>query len=196
MAIQVEVKSNGFNLNDKLFNYVSKKAEKLERYISEADEARVELTYAKTARIASDRFVAQITLNGKKMLLRAEERSDDVYAAFDAAIDKIQRRIERYKGKRYRGRGDSLSMGEAAMEIIEEELAAEMAEELAAEAEPVIARRKKFTLYPMDEYEAVEQSKLLGHEDFFIFFNMDTNSVNVLYTRRDGTYGLIDTELA
>ncbi|MEJ2759893.1 MAG: ribosome-associated translation inhibitor RaiA [Anaerolineales bacterium] len=192
MAIQVEVKSNGFNLNDKLFNYVSKKAEKLERYINGVDEARVELTYAKTARMASDRFVAQITLSGKKMLLRSEERSDDVYAAFDAAIDKIQRRIERYKGKRYRGRGDSLSMGEMAMEIIEEEIA----EELAEEAEPEIARRKKFTLYPMDEYEAVEQSKLLGHENFFIFFNMETNSVNVLYTRRDGTYGLIDTELA
>lgn len=196
MAIQIEVKSNGFNLNDKLFNYVSKKAEKLERYISGVDEARVELTYAKTARMASDRFVAQITLNGKKMLLRSEERSDDVYAAFDAAVDKIQRRIERYKGKRYRGRGDSLSMGEAAMEIIEEEMAAEMADDLAAEAEPVIARRKKFTLYPMDEYEAVEQSKMLGHENFFIFFNMETNSVNVLYTRRDGTYGLIDTEMA
>lgn len=192
MAIQVEVKSNGFEVNDRLFDYVSKKAEKLERYIGELEEVRVELTHARTARIASDRFVAQITLSGKKMLLRAEERSDDAYAAFDMALDKIQRRIERYKGKRYRGRGDSLSMGEAAMEIIEEELAAELAEE----AEPVIARRKKFTLYPMDEFEALEQSKLLGHEDFFIFFNMETNSVNVLYTRRDGTYGLIDTEIA
>lgn len=196
MAIQVEVKSNGFEVGDRLFDYVSTKSEKLERYISGVEEVRVELTYAKTARMASDRYVAQITLNGKKMLLRAEERADDVSAAFDLALDKLQRRIERYKGKRYRGRGDSLSMGEAAMEIIEEELAAEMAEELAAESEPVIARRKKFTLYPMDELEAVEQSKLLGHENFFIFFNMDTNSVNVLYLRRDGTYGLIDTDIA
>ena len=126
------------------------------------------------------------------MILRAEERSDDVYAAFDASLDKIQRRIERYKGKKYRSRGDGVSMGEAAMEIIQEEIAAELAEE----EEPIIARRKKFILYPMDEQEAVEQSKLLGHENFFIFFNMETNSVNVLYARRDGTYGLIDTEIA
>jgi len=83
-------------------------------------------------------------------------------------------------------------VGQEAMEMSEAEVAAE----LAAEEEPVIARRKRFVLYPMDEYEAVEQSKLLGHEDFFIFFNMGTNSVNVLYTRRDGTYGLIDTEMA
>jgi putative sigma-54 modulation protein len=60
----------------------------------------------------------------------------------------------------------------------------------------VIARRKKFVLYPMDEIEALEQMSLLGHENFFIFFNMNTSSVNVLYTRRDGTYGLIETEMA
>ncbi|MFN2146050.1 MAG: sigma 54 modulation/S30EA ribosomal C-terminal domain-containing protein, partial [Anaerolineales bacterium] len=83
-------------------------------------------------------------------------------------------------------------LGEAAMEMIEEEMAAEFE----VEVEPEIARRKKFILYPMDEYEAVEQMKLLGHENFFIFFNMETNSVNVLYTRRDGTYGLIETEMA
>ena len=78
------------------------------------------------------------------------------------------------------------------MEIMEEQLAAEFEDE----EEVVIARRKKFVLYPMDEYEAVEQMNLLGHENFFIFFNMDTNSVNVLYSRRDGTYGLIETVLA
>lgn len=192
MTIRIEVKSNGFEMRDRLYDYVSKKAEKLDRYINDLEEARIELTHAKSARLSSDRFVSQITLTGKKMVLRAEERSDDIYAAFDSSMDKIQRRIERYKGKKYRGRGDGVSMGEAAMEIIQEEIAAELAEE----EEPIIARRKKFILYPMDEMEAVEQSKLLGHEDFFIFFNMETNSVNVLYTRRDGTYGLIDTEIA
>jgi putative sigma-54 modulation protein len=60
---------------------------------------------------------------------------------------------------------------------------------------PVIARRKRFTLVPMDETEAIEQMELLGHEDFFVFYNIDTNSVNVLYRRRDNTYGLIETEI-
>ena len=77
--------------------------------------------------------------------------------AFDSAMDKIQRRIERFKGKRFRGKGERTSLGEVAMEMNEEEMAAEFGEE----AEPVIARRKKFILYPMDEYEAVEQMKLL-----------------------------------
>jgi putative sigma-54 modulation protein len=192
MSIDVDIRSNGFEVNDRLFDYVSKKAEKLDRYINDLEEARIELTYAKSSKMISDRFVAQITLLGKKIMLRAEERADDVYPAFDAAMDKIQRRIERFKGKRQRGRGDGVSVGQAALEIDQKQ----RPEDFAVEEEPLIARRKKFVLYPMDEFEAMEQSKLLGHEDFFIFFNMETNSVNVLYTRRDGTYGLIETEMA
>jgi putative sigma-54 modulation protein len=60
---------------------------------------------------------------------------------------------------------------------------------------PAIARRKQFVLTPMDEAEALEQMSLLGHEDFFVFYNARTNAVNVLYRRRDGTYGLIETEI-
>ena len=59
----------------------------------------------------------------------------------------------------------------------------------------MIARRKKFSLVPMDELEAIEQMNLLGHEDFFIFYNIGNNAVNVLYKRRDGTYGIIEPEL-
>ncbi len=63
------------------------------------------------------------------------------------------------------------------------------------EPEPVIARRKRFTLVPMDEIEAVEQMKLLGHENFFIFYNANTSEFNVLYRRLDGTYGIIVPEI-
>ena len=58
-----------------------------------------------------------------------------------------------------------------------------------------IVRRKAFILYPMDELEALEQMKLLGHENFFIFYNANTSKVNVLYKRRNETYGLIDPEI-
>jgi putative sigma-54 modulation protein len=58
-----------------------------------------------------------------------------------------------------------------------------------------IVRRKTFTLVPMDENEAIEQMALLDHEDFFIFYNVNTNSINVLYQRRDGNYGLIEPKI-
>jgi putative sigma-54 modulation protein len=94
----------------------------------------------------------------------------------------LQRQIERYKGKRQRGRN-----GRAVPEA--EALPAEEVEE---EAGPIIARRKRFPVSPMDEMEAIEQMSLLGHENFFVFFNVNSSSINVLYRRRDGTYGLIE----
>lgn len=188
MAIDVEIKAKGMGVDDRLNDYITSKADKLDRYISDLEVVRVELTHAKTARQATDRFVTQLTLHGKRMVLRAEERADDIYASFDLALDKLQRQMERYKSKRRRGRGDGVSIAEAMMEPTDDL-------DDFDDQEFVIARRKKFTLIPMDELEAIEQSGLLDHEEFFVFYNMDTNSVNVLYKRRDGTYGLIDTEV-
>lgn len=190
MAMQVDVFGRNIEINDRIYNYVDKRASRLDRYLNEIEDARVDLSYVKSARNHSDRQVAQITVRGKKFMLRSEERSDDIYVAFDRALDKMQRQIARYKGKHYRGRGDGKSLGQIAseeMEILEEELL--------EEAEPVIARRKHFILNPMDEMEAIEQMKLLGHENFFVFYNANTSNINVLYRRRDGTYGLIEPEV-
>ncbi len=144
------------------------------------------LEFAKSARSAADRHIAQITVRGKNLLLRSEERADDIFAAFDIALDKMQRQVDRYKGKRYRGRGDGRSAAEVVpmpeMEIDEDE-------------ELIIVRRKKFALIPMNEAEAIEQMQLLGHDNFFIFFDADANRIKVLYRRRNGTYGLIEPEV-
>ena len=63
------------------------------------------------------------------------------------------------------------------------------------EETPRIVRTKRFQVAPMDEEEAIEQMELLGH-DFFIFFNVDANGINVIYRRQDGNYGLLEPELA
>ena len=162
------------------------KVDKLEKFLDEVDECRVDLSHTKTARNADDRHVAQLTLRGKGFILRSEERSDSIFSAIDAALDKMKRQIRRYKGKRDRGRGDGQSIAEAiSMPNVD----------LEPEEKPVIERRKTFTLVPMDELEAVEQMKLLGHENFFIFYNANTSAVNVLYRRRDGSYGIIVPEV-
>jgi putative sigma-54 modulation protein len=185
MANKLETLARNMRLTDNTREYVEKKAAKLERYLQEIDEIRVELSNVKTARSATDRQVAQITVRGKGFMLRTEERADDVHAAFDTALDKMQRQIERYKGKHYRGRGD----GRSAAEVVEGE---EWPVDETGKLLPLIARRKKFELVPMTEDEAVEQMKLLGHDNFFVFFNAEQNSIQVLYRRRNGTYGLIE----
>lgn len=184
MANNIEIQARNMRLTDNTREYVEKKAAKLERYLQEIGEIRIEFLHNKTARNANDRQVAQITVRGKGYILRTEERADDLHVAFDSAFENIQRQIERYKGKHYRGRGD----GRSAAEVIEEEWPVDETGELL----PLIAKRKRFVMLPMNEDEAVEQMRLLGHNNFFVFFNAEKNSVQVLYRRRNGSYGLID----
>ena len=186
MTLDVQVYGRNVEVTDRIYDYARKKVSKLDRFLNDIEEARIDLAYIKSARSASDRQVAQITVRGKGYILRAEERSDDVYTALDSAMEKLQRQMERFKGKRQRGRGD----GKAASQVVPATSEVEGEEDRS-----LIVRRKKFVLTPMDEVEALEQMKLLSHEDFFVFYNSVSNSVNVLYLRRDGLYGLIETEI-
>lgn len=190
MTVKIDIFNKNIELTDRLNDYVVKKVEKLEKFLDEVDDCRVDLSHIKTARNANDRHVAQLTLRGKGFILRSEERSDSIFSAIDAAVSKMKRQIRRYKGKRDHGRGDGQTITEAIDLVYAEDI-----EEEALEEEPVIVRRKRFTLAPMDEMEAVEQMKLLGHENFFVFYNANTSEFNILYTRRDGTYGIIIPEI-
>lgn len=186
MTMKVDIQVRNIRLTDHLREQVEKKAGRLDHYLPALEEAFVELSHVKTARNANDRNIAQITVRGKGLILRTEERADEVIVAFDTALDKLQRQIERYKGKHYHGRGN----GRGAEEVEDEPILDET-----GQLPSLIARRKQFRILPMNELEAVEQMKLLGHDNFFIFYNADSSKINVLYKRRDGTYGLIEPEI-
>jgi len=179
VQMQLIIQGKNIEVTDRLREYVEKKIGKLDRYLPTITEARVELSVEK-AKSAKDRQVAQLTVRSKGTILRAEEATADMFASIDAIVDKMYRQIARYKGKRY-GRG----RGPGEMPPVEE-----------YEEEPRrIVRVKRFPMTPMDEEEAIEQMELLGH-DFFVFFNANTEEINVLYRRKDGNYGLIVPELA
>ncbi len=178
--MQLIIQGKNMEVTDRLQEYIEKKVGKLDRYLPTITEARMELS-VEGAKSAKDRQVAQLTVRSKGTLLRAEERTADMFASIDAIVDKMYRQIVRYKGKRYgRGRGP----GEIPP-----------VEEFEEEEPPRIVRIKRFQVAPMDEEEAVEQMELLGH-DFFVFFNVETSEMNVIYRRKDGNYGLIEPELA
>lgn len=186
MAQNLEIFGNDFEVTDHIRDYVTKKVEKFGRHLGTIDGIRVDLAHIKAARSSSDRYVAQMTVRGKGFILRAEERADDIRTAMDAAIEKLSRQIVRFKEKRSWVRGEGKEP--VAIDIAELETEPEEDDEVA----PILVRRKKFDVIPMDEMEAIEQMKLLGHDNFFIFCNAKTGAVNVLYRRRDGTYGLIE----
>ncbi len=190
--MQLLLKGKNFVISDRIRSYVEKKMGKLDRYLPEIDEARIEITQEKT-KSSKDRNVVQITLRTNGTILRAEERSEAIYASIDAVVDKIHRQIVRYKGKRidrWQGHIGSKRPEEELPTLDQETITA-----LAEERERKIVRVKKFQVVPMNEDEAVEQMELLEH-DFFVFYNVNAGRINVLYRRSDNNYGLLDPELA
>jgi putative sigma-54 modulation protein len=184
--MELQILSNNMDLTPRLRNYVEKKTARLDRYLPDLASVQVELAMENT-RSAVQRHVAEITIRDERgTILRAEERNSDMFAAIDAVVDKLYRQIERYRGKRRtktRGKGEEMDLGEP-LPITEEFV----------EEEQVIVRQKRFALHPMSAEEAIDQMELLGH-DFYVFFNSEDDAVNVIYRRRDGTFGLLQPEM-
>ncbi|MFN2113902.1 MAG: ribosome hibernation-promoting factor, HPF/YfiA family [Anaerolineales bacterium] len=184
MVLEVKIFSRNLDVNEDLQDQINRKVAGLDRFLEDIIDARVDLT-STNAKNAEEREVAQITVQGKGFILRAEERSSDIVNALNMAVDTLQRRIKRYKGKRNQRWKQGLDEEDILLEVEDENW----------DDEPVIARRKQFSLRPMDEWEAIEQMELLGHNDFFVFYNAQTESINVLYRRNDGSFGLIEPVL-
>lgn len=181
MAFKVNVTGKNLEITERIQTYIDKKTQKLNRLLNDVTDVQVNVSFSPSARQANDRHTAEITVHGKGYILRAEERAADTFIAIDNSIEKLHRQIERFKGKRSHVRG-----AQPPMESVETGQSTK-----SAAKKPLIARRKYFDLIPMDEAEAIEQMELLGHENFFVFHNINTDSINILYVRRDGTYGLI-----
>ncbi len=182
--MELILKGKNVEVTDRLREYVEQKIGKLDRYLPSISEAWVELSSEET-KAAQDRQVCQVTVRSNGTILRAEERSDDMFSAIDTVLDKMYRQIARYKGKRknrWRGAGTAV-----------EPLPIAIGEELEEEVRNIV-RVKRFPMTPMSPEEAVEQMELLGH-DFFVFFNAEEGRINVLYRRKGGNYGLLQPEL-
>ncbi len=182
--MKLTIQAHNVELSDWLEQYVNKKIGRLDRFLPDLNDAFVELREEKT-RSAADRAVAQVTLRSPRTILRAEERSGDMFASIDAVSDKLERRIERYKGKYARNSKRAVAQAQAVIEPGAAE---------AEEAPDQLVRVKRFEMQPMDPHEAIEQMELLGH-DFFVFLNSDSGAVNVVYRRRDDNFGLLQPEL-
>lgn len=183
MTLDVQIYSRNLEVTEHVRDQVLKKVADLDRFLEDITEARVDLK-STNARNAAEREVAQITVRGKGVILRAEERAGDIIGALNLAVDTIQRRIKRYKGKRNQ-RWKQAQQQESYPSVATED-----------DSDLQIEKRKKFTIRPMDEWEAIEQMELLGHDQFFVFYNAKTDAINVLYKRKDGSYGLLMPEVA
>ncbi len=193
--MDIDIQGHDLKVTESLKNYIQKKLEKLDRYLPNIDDIRVEIGREHTKR-GEDRSVAQITVRHRRgAILRAQETiPGEPEAAINLAIDKIYSQIERFKGKRARkGQGrytatlEELGIAEAIPEV---EFDRDLQEDDSA-LEVQVIRRKNVTITAMNEEEAIEQMELLGHT-FFIFYNQTVGAVNVLYKRSAGGYGVLN----
>ncbi len=167
----------GMEVTESLKARVEKKLGKMDRYFPEEPEVSVRFKQQKGAR-----NIVEITLAVKDLILRAEESSNDMYLSIDHAVDKLESQLRRYRTKL-----------DKRIRSAELEPAYEAAPEF-EEAVYDVVRVKKFAVKPMAVEDAITQMELLGH-DFFLFLNEETDTMNVLYRRNDGSYGLLQPEM-
>ena len=187
--MKLQVHGTNFIISDRIQSYIDKKFGKLERYLPDIRDARIEIKQEETKR-KQDSHVVQATLKANGSILRAEERNSSVYTSIDLVAAKIHRQIGRYKEKRV-DRWHGQHQPPMDMLPMDEETVSDTAEDQARE----IVRTKQFLISPMTTDEAIEQMELLDHS-FFVFFNPDKGRINILYQRSDENYGLLDPELA
>lgn len=185
--INFEIHGDNLTITDTIRNYIEEKIGKLERYFTNVPNATAHVK-VKTYQNSSTKI--EVTIPLKNVTLRAEERHDDLYAGIDLINNKLERQVRKYKtrvNRKNRDRGyeeDVFTEVEATEPEVEQEATASDIE---------IIRSKTFSLKPMDSEEAVLQMNLLGH-DFFVFNDRETDGTSIVYRRKDGKYGLIETE--
>ena len=165
--------------SDALKGYAEEKLERVKKYIDEPIVAQVFLTVEKI------RHTAEVTLTAKGITIKASEETNDMYAAIDAVVDKIERQMRRYK--------ERIKAHKPAAETRERQVQKSIvaAESIEKSQEPVVIKTKTFSIKPMSVEEAVMQMDLL-HKDFLVFTDAVTENINVIYRRKDGNYGLIE----
>ena len=155
---------------------IEEKIGKLDRYFNPDTEVIVTLSVQK------DRQKIEVTIPLKGRTIRAEESSSDMYVSLDLVEEIIERQMKKYKNKLI----DKKQSAQAFSSLF-------LNEEYESDDEIKIVKLKKFAVKPMDPEEACVQMELLGHS-FYVFLNAETEEVNVVYKRKNGTYGLIEPE--
>jgi putative sigma-54 modulation protein len=184
--MRLQVKGKNVEVTEAIRSYAETKLARLEKKLAAPTRVEVELTIERNPSIA-DNHVAEGTIWTKGPVLRAKEASTDMRAAIDLLSDKLERQVVRYRDKRRHGHRHGHGL-RGNGQTVEPGVPLELDESHATE----IVKTKQFAVRPMSPEEAVLELELVGH-DFFLFRHDDTNEINVVYRRRGGGYGVIET---
>ena len=176
--MEIIIRGDKLKITDSMHAYIEEKLGKLEKYLKNSEEIRANVI----VKVKNHEQRVEITIPLKAYIIRAEETKDDFYAAVDKALDTLERQIRKNKtrmmSKQVKTSFD-FDINEIEQEIEKEE--------------KKIVKRKTVEVKPMNEEEAILQMELLGHE-FYMYKDSESGKSAVVYKRKDGNYGVIESE--
>ena len=176
------IKEKNISLSTKTKDKITDKLSKIEKLFPDDTTAIIKISLEKLD------YTVEITIPISKRLVRAEVTQSNMMVSLDKAINIIESQIIRHKGRIKSKLRQNISFkNEYKIIPVAEELLSENHDDI------LIEKNKRFELRPMDAEEAIMQMELLGHV-FFVFLNSKTEKINVVYKRKNGTYGLIEPE--
>lgn len=176
--MKINVRGDKVKVTASIKAHIEEKISKLDRYFENSGE----ITATIIIKIRNKDQIVEVTIPTKRYTLRAEESHSDLYAAVDLVMDKLERQIRKNK-TRLKERYQNVSVPDFNLEIVEEDK---------SEGGKIV-KRKVVEDKPMNEDEAILQMQLLNH-DFFLFKNTDEKCYSVIYLRKDGDYGIINSK--
>ncbi len=177
--MKFNIRGQKIDVTPAIRDYAEKKIGKLEKYFSKSDE----LTASILLKVRGKEQIAEVTIPIKKIVLRAEETNKDLYAAIDLVSEKLERQIRKNK-TRIAQRKSKANDIEINVDFDNSEI---------EEAKDKVVKRKQMDTKPMNEEEAILQMNMLGHE-FFIYKDDESGNTCILYKRKDGDLGIIETK--
>lgn len=165
-------------VTDSIKDYIENKIGRLDKYFDNPEN----ITATVVIKLTGKNQVVEVTINTHSFVIRGEEANSDLYASIDLVSDKIERQIRKNKTRMHKKiNKEKLKDFNLTYENDQEE------------KNDIIVKRKTIETKPMDEEEAILQMELLGH-DFFVFKNANTDEFNIIYKRKEGNYGIIETK--
>ena len=176
--MEMIIRGDKIKVTKAMDSYIKEKLEKLEKYLENSDNVRANVI----VKVKNHEQTVEVTIPLKSIILRSEETQEDFYAAVDKTVDKLERQIRKNKTKLTSNKSkQNFEFNFSTVELEEEE------------EESKILKRKKIEVKPMDEEEAILQMELLGHQ-FYMFKDSNNDKYAVVYKRKDGNYGVIESE--
>jgi len=177
--MKFNIRGKNIDVTEGIKLHTNDKFLKLNKYFDQPDHIEASVL----VRVYNKLQKVEITIPVKNFTLRIEEVHEDLYTAIDRAVNKLERQIRKHKTKiekRYKNVTENDFSFD--YDVDDEEI-----------SEEEVVKVKKLDIKPMDIDEAILQMELVGH-DFYVFFDVDIDGISVIYKRKDGAYGLLETK--